>query len=576
MHTISDRRTRKFVDTIHVDDWEIETESGWVDIEYINKTIPYEVYQLKTDNCCLECADTHIVFREDHSEVFVQDLFPDDVIIGENGLEKVISVTKTDRLENMYDLTVGGDHTFYAEGLLHHNTTTSAAYILWYGLFNDLKTSAVLANKQATAFEIMDRIKFGYEELPLFLQQGIKTWNRGSIVLENGSQIFGAATSKSAIRGRTISGILMMDEGAFIPNTQAEEFFTAVFPTLSASKEAKFILTSTPNGFNFFHKIWSDAEKGINGFFPIRSMWYEHPDRDQKWYEEQKAALGPLKTAQECDCNFNGSAMQLLAPHTMSSLSYSTPIQIFTEKYQGLKLYTLSKPENHYVMTVDVSRGRHLDASAFLIIDVTKQPYTIAASYSNNEVAPLMYAAIIHTMAKQYNDAYILVEINDIGGQVAESLHYDFEYGNMFWSKSGEILGKRGADPYPGIRTTKKTKRIGCANLKDMVEKQNFLINDFQLIRELSTFVQSTTGSYEADEGFHDDMVMCGVLFAWLASQVWFKDLTDQDMRQEMYAKQLETIEEELTPFGFISNAANDFIETPRDINSKEALEFFF
>lgn len=574
MHRISETTTRKFVDTIHVDDWEIETKSGWVDIEYINKTIPYEVYQLKTDNCYLECADTHIVFREDHSEVFVQDLLPNDVIIGENGLEKVISVTKTDRKENMYDLTVGGDHTFYAEGLLHHNTTTSAAYILWYALFNDLKTNAVLANKQSTAFEIMDRIKFGYEELPKFIQQGVKVYNRSSIVLENGSQIFGAATSKSAIRGRTINGVLMLDEFAFLMANQAEDFFTAVFPTLSASKESKLLISSTPCGFNFFYKIWNEAEKGENGFFAVKALWFEHPERDQKWYEEQLAALGELKAAQEISCNFNGSSMTLLNGSSLSSLSYSNPIQLFKDKYQGLKLYKLSEPNRHYVMTVDVSRGRHLDASTFLIIDVTTQPYTIAASYSNNEVAPLMYAAILHTMAKQYNDAYILVEINDIGGQVAESLHYDFEYENMFWTKSGDVLGKKGADPYPGIRTTKKTKRIGCANLKDMVEKQNFLINDFQLIQELSTFVQSTSGSYEADEGFHDDMVMCGVLFAWLASQVWFKDLTDQDMRQEMYANQLATIEEELTPFGFIANAANDMQENPNEVNSREAIEF--
>lgn len=452
-------------------------------------------------------------------------------------------------------------------------TTTAAAYILWYSIFHDLKTSAILANKQSTAFEIMDRIKFGYEGLPLWLQQGVKTWNRGSVVLENGSQFFGAATSKSAIRGRSISGILMMDEGAFIPNNQAEEFFTAIYPTLSASKDAKFILASTPNGFNFFYKIWNEAEKGLNGFVPIKSMWYEHPDRDQKWYEEQKAALGELKTAQECDCNFNGSSMTLLNGSSLSSLSYSTPIQAYKDQYQGLKLYKYAKTDHHYVMTVDVSRGRHLDASAFLIIDVTTQPYNIVASYSNNEVAPLMYAAILHTMAKQYNDAYILVEINDIGAQVAESLYYDFEYENMFWTKSGDLLGKKGADPYPGIRTTKKTKRIGCANLKDMVEKQNFLIIDFQLIQELSTFVQSTTGSYEADEGFHDDMVMCAVLFAWLASQVWFKDLTDQDMRQAMYAKQLETMEEELMPFGFVSNAADEYEDNPNEINSAAARE---
>ena len=366
---------------------------------------------------------------------------------------------------------------------------------------------------------------------------------------------------------------LYLDEFAFVENNQAEEFFTAVFPTLSASKESRMIISSTPRGQNHFWKIWNEAERGTNGFVTFFAPWYEHPDRDQKWFDDQKAALGELKTEQEINCAFLGSSSTLLTGPTLSSLSYSTPIQIFKDKYDGLKLYKHAEKDHQYVMTVDVSRGRHLDSSTFIIFDVTAQPYTIVASYSNNEVAPLMYAAILHTMARQYNDSYILVEINDIGAQVAESLHYDFEYENMFWSKSGDQLGKKGADPYPGIRTTKKTKRIGCANLKDMIEKQNLLINDFQLIQELSTFIQSTTGSYEADQGFHDDMVMCGVLFAWLASQVWFKDLTNQDMRQAMYAKQLETIEEELTPFGFISNAADDYTDS-YGINSKEAMDF--
>ena len=373
MHRISDTTTRKFVDTIHVDDWQIETESGWVDIEYINITIPYEVYQLKTDNCYLECADTHIVFREDHSEVFVLDLLPDDVIIGENGLEKVISATKTNKQENMYDLTVGGNHTYYAEGLLHHNTTVAAAFFVWYVLFNNNKSVAVLANKQATADEILSRIRLAYENLPHWLQQGIRTWNKRTIELENGSKVFSSASSASGCRGKTIN-ILYLDEMGFIPTNQAEDFFTSVYPTITASKESRVIITSTPNGFNAYYKFWSDAEKGINGFVPYSALWHQIPGKTQQWYLEQKAILGELKTAQELDATFLGSSSTLLTGSSMASLSYSTPIQIFTEKYQGLKLYKHSEQNHHYVMTVDVSRGRHLDASTFMIFDVTQQP----------------------------------------------------------------------------------------------------------------------------------------------------------------------------------------------------------
>lgn len=450
-------------------------------------------------------------------------------------------------------------------------TTVAAAYFVWYILFNDDKSVAILANKQATADEILSRIRLAYENLPKWMQQGVKTWNKRTIELENGSRVFCSASSSSGIRGKTIN-ILYLDELAFIPNNQADDFFTSVYPTITASVESRVIITSTPNGFNSFYKFWNDAEKGINGFVPFSALWHEIPGRTQKWYDEQKAVLGELKAAQELDASFLGSSMQLLTPSVMSRLTYDNPIQEYTDKYKGLKLYKHPESKHNYVMTVDVSRGRHLDASTFIVVDVSSQPYRIVASYSNNETAPLMYAAILHTIAKQYNDAYMLVEINDIGAQVAESLHYDFEYENMFWSKSGEQLGKRGADAYPGVRTTKKTKRIGCANLKDMVEKDNFIINDLQMINELSTFVQSVQGSYEADEGFHDDMVMCGVLFAWLASQPWFKDLTDQDMRLAMYANQLAVIEEEMLPFGFIRDGQEDNND-PSAVNSKEAME---
>ena len=557
MYQLSDTVERKFVDSVDVSEWEIETEGGWVGITHINKTIEYDVWQLTTTSSFIECADNHIVFNEDHGEVFVQDLIPGDKIIGQHGIEFVISVNKTDRKENMYDLSVTGNHTFYAEGLLHHNTTVSAAYFVWYVIFNNAKTVAIMANKQATAFEIMDRLRFAYENLPKWLQQGVVTWNRGSVVLDNKSQVFGAATSKSGTRGRTVN-ILYLDEFAFVENSQAEEFFTAVYPTITAGKKSKVFMTSTPNGFNHFYKFWNDAEKGINGFTPLRVYWHETPGRDQAWYDEQKAVLGELKAAQELDAEFLGSSKQLLTSSTMARLSYDTPQQIFKDPYLGLLEYASPVKNNAYVMTVDVSRGRHLDYSSFIVWDVSVYPFKIAVTYNNNEISPMMYTNIIQRVARLYNDAYILIEINDVGAQVANDLYYEYEYENMFWSKSGDTLGKRGADPFPGIRTTKKTKRIGCANFKDVVEKEQLIINDFNLITQLSTFVQSDSGTYAADEGFHDDLVMCGVLFAWLLTQPWFKDLSDKDMRLKMYDKAIRDIESELTPFGFYDNGSSD------------------
>jgi len=437
-------------------------------------------------------------------------------------------------------------------------TTTAAAYFVWYIIFNENKNVAILANKQATADEILHRIRLAYENLPKWLQQGVKVFNRRSIELENGSRIFCAATSSSGIRGRTIN-VLYIDELAFVPNTQAEEFFTSVYPTITASKDSKVILTSTPNGFNHFYKFWNEAEKGTNGFAPIRCHWYEMPGRDQKWYEMQKAVLGEQKAAQEIDATFLGSARQLLTAATMSSLSYDTPIRTYFDgDFKGLKIYKLPEADHSYVMTVDVSRGRHLDSSAFTIFDITEYPHVPVATFKNNEISPLMYSATCWQMLKTYNEAYALIEINDVGAQVADELYYTYEYENLFWTKSGDQLGKKGADPYPGIRTTKKTKRIGCANLKDVIEKRQLLINDMDTIQELSTFVQSDSGTWEADEGFNDDLVATLWLFAWLCTQPWFVDLTDKNMRNQMYLNKIKEVEETLTPFGFMDNGMMD------------------
>ena len=432
-------------------------------------------------------------------------------------------------------------------------TTTAAAYFVWYARFNADKTVAILANKQASADETMRRIRTGYENLPKWLQHGVKKFNIREIELENKTRIFSAATSSSGIRGKSIN-VLYIDELAFIPNNQAEEFFTSVYPTITASTESKIIMTSTPNGFNHFYKFWNDAQRNLNGFVAVRCFWNEMPGRDQKWYEAEKLVLGEMKAAQELDAEFLGSSRQLLSSGVMKCMSPVTPIKIYEGEYRGMNIYSQPSKDRTYVMTVDVSRGRHLDSSAFTVFDVTEYPYRIAATYNNAEIAPLMYAAVLWKIHRNYNEAYLLIEINDIGAQVADELHFTYELENMFWSKSGDILGTKGTDPYPGIRTTKKTKRIGCANLKDIIEKQQLIIDDELCIKELSTFIQNDAGTWEADEGFHDDQVATLWLFAWLVVQPWFVSLTDKSMRDQMYLSKIKEVEEALTPFGFFDD----------------------
>ena len=446
---------------------------------------------------------------------------------------------------------------------------STAAYLLWYSLFNDNKTIAVLANKQATADEILGRIRLAFEELPKFLQQGVRTWNKRSIELENGSKIFSSASSASSIRGRSIS-ILYLDELGFIPNNQAEEFFTAVYPTISAGKDSKILISSTPNGYNMFQKFWNDAEKDINGFTPVRVYWNQTPGRNQQWYDDQKAVLGELKAAQELDCEFLGSSKTLFTGATLSRLSYDTPIKEYDGEFKGLKIYKLPEKDKVYVATVDTSRGRHLDSSAFTVFDITQYPHTIAATYRNNEIAPLMYASVVEKIARNYNRSYLLIEINDIGGQIADTIYSTLEYdGDMFWTKSGDQLGKEGADPYPGVRTTVKTKRIGCANLKDMVENNQLIINDFEMISELSTFIQKDNGKYEADIGFHDDTVTTLWLHAWLVTQPFFAELTDQNMRLAMHGKHIEEMEDALMMTSYFDDGT-DYHEHPQNYDKND------
>lgn len=430
---------------------------------------------------------------------------------------------------------------------------TVAAYILWYTLFQSNKTVAILANKAAAAREILFRYQLMYENLPIFLQQGIKTWNKGDIELENGSIIFTAATSKSGVRGRSVN-LLYVDETAIIPNNIAEEFFTAVYPVVSAGSTTKIILTSTPLGFNHFWKFWNDAQQGSNGFIAFKVNYNEHPDRDAKWAEEQRKLLGELKFNQEVLCSFIGSSSSLISGDVIATLS-PTPYVFTTD--DGLDILEEPLPDHQYVVIIDTSRGVGGDYSAFTITDVSQIPYKVVGKYKNNKISPLLYPNIIYKVCKDYNNAYALIEINDIGQQIADILHSDLEYENIFRvgssAKTGQYLtaGFKGS-AFLGVKTTKQVKRIGCSNLKTLIESKKLLIFDKDIISELSTFIE-VRGSYAADEGYHDDLVMTLVLLAWASRDPYFRELTNVNLRNALFENQMKQIEEELTPFGMLN-----------------------
>ena len=435
------------------------------------------------------------------------------------------------------------------EGRQQGKTSVAAAYILWYTLFQESKTVAILANKASTAREIIARYQLMYENLPIWMQQGIKTWNKGDVELENGSIVFTAATTGQGIRGKSVN-LLYIDEAAIIPNSIAEAFFTAVYPVISAGQTTKILITSTPLGYNHFWKFWNDAENGRNGFTPLFIPYWEIPGRDEKWAAEQKAQLGELKFTQEVLCNFLGSSLTLVRADTIANMS---PDVIIHQK-EGLDVYVEPQAGHSYCLVADVAKGVGGDYSAFQVIDITQTPYRIVAKYRNNEISPLLYPNIIYKVGNDYNRAWVLMETN-VSEQVAHILYTELEYENILMvtrSNGGQVVsgGFGGGKTQLGVNTDKKIKRIGCHNFKALVEENKLIVNDADTISEISTFIEKR-GSYEADEGYHDDLVMPLVIFGWLTTQSYFKELNNINMRKIMYEKQMQAIEEELTPFGF-------------------------
>jgi hypothetical protein len=433
-------------------------------------------------------------------------------------------------------------------------STTVVSYLLHYAIFNDNVNIAILANKASTARDLLSRLQTAYENLPKWLQQGILAWNRGSMELENGSRILAASTSASAVRGGSYN-IIFLDEFAFVQNHLADDFFASVYPTISSGQSTKVIIVSTPHGMNHFYRLWHDAERGKNEYVPTDVHWTEVPGRDEKWKAQTISNTSEQQFKIEFECEFLGSVDTLIAPSKLKSLVYDNPIK----KSKGLDVYEESKEYRDYVVTVDVARGVGNDYSAFVVFDITTFPHKIVAKYRNNEIKPMLFPSIIHEVAKAYNNAFILCEVNDVGDQVASIIQYDLEYQNLLMcsmrGRAGQIVGQgfSGKKTQLGLKMSKTVKKVGCLNLKTMIEEDKLLFNDYEIISELTTFIQKHN-SFEAEEGCNDDLAMCLVIYAWLVSQDYFKELTEQDVRKRLYEEQKNQIEQDMAPFGFMLN----------------------
>ena len=436
-------------------------------------------------------------------------------------------------------------------------TTVMTALILHFALFNEAFNVAVLANKAATAREILHRIQLGFEYLPFWMQQGIVEWNKGNIELENGSKILAGSTSSGSVRGGSFN-LIYLDEFAFVPAHQQEEFFASTYPTISSGATTRVMITSTPRGMNLFYKIWTDAIEERNEYEAIEVHWSDVPGRDEEWKKQTIKNTSEDQFRVEFECEFLGSSNTLIHPTKLGALVFHEPIH----KAESVKIFEEPKPNHVYTISVDVSRGIGNDYSAFTVVDCSVVPYQVVATFRNNVISPMLFPNIILEAARKYNNAFCLVEINDIGQQVADILHHDLEYENIMtaqWrGRSGQIVnaGFGGGTQQLGVRTTKQLKRVGCATLKTIIENDKLEINDFDILQELTAF--SVKGnSYQAEEGYNDDLVMCLVLFAWLSNQEYFKELTDIDIRKRLHASNEKALEEDTLPFGFVDDGQN-------------------
>jgi len=433
-------------------------------------------------------------------------------------------------------------------------STTTVSYLLHYALFNPNSNIAILANKSSTARDILGRLQLAYENLPKWLQQGIINWNKGNIELENKSTIVAAATSSSAIRGGSYN-IIFLDEFAFVPANIAEQFFSSVYPTISSGQKTKMIIVSTPHGMNMYYKLWVDAENNRNDYVPIEVHWSEVPGRDEAWKEATIRNTSPEQFQSEFDCEFLGSVDTLISPSKIKALAHLPPI----ESNAGVDIYERPKKKNTYVCTVDVARGTVKDYSAFVVFDVTQMPYRVVAKYRNNEIKPYVFPNIISKIAKAYNTAHLLVEVNDLGQQVSDALHFEIEYDNLLMTtqrgRAGQLLGAQfsGRGTSLGVRMTKQIKKLGCSNFKTLVESDKLIVNDFNIIEEMSTFSRRGT-SWQAEDGCNDDLITCLIIFGWLSNQAYFKEMTNTNVRNQLYIEQEKLIEQDMAPFGFIDD----------------------
>ena len=522
--------------------------------------MPSELQNYK-NNPRLKRVGQEIPFQHSQIEEYIR--CRDDVVYFLNNYFHIVTIDQGKQIIQLWDyqedivnLIHENRNTIVLSARQISKTTTVCGYILHYILFNSSKNVAILANYTKVAKKSLRLIKQAYEQVPLWMQQGVMAWNMNSIELENGCTVMVSASTGESIRGETIN-LLYVDECAFVDNF--DMFWSATYPTISSGTSSKVVMTSTPKGLNHFYKFWTEAEAGVNDFVPYRVMWHQRPGRDEEWKDKTVKQFGEERFLVEHCCQFLGSTATLIGSYKLKEMAIERPSQ----EIDNLKIYHDVEDSHDYVIVADVSKGRDQDYSVFSVIDVSLKPFRVVAVYRDNKIQPIIFSRVVHNVAMKYNNAYILVEENNIGSQVTDVLSQDLEYENLFTTvkKDNKTSLSSGfhRSAKLGITTTARVKRIGCSNLKMLIEKDQLLVTDSDTIGEFLTFsVDARSGSYSAENGKHDDCVMTLVLFAWMVDEQYFKELYNNDVRENLmqYVDKKEN-EENYLPFGFMDDGTN-------------------
>jgi hypothetical protein len=542
---LSDCLDRKFTNIVSLTDWSIATDTGWHALVDIKQTIPYEVWSLELENGMkTQCADDHIVFDVDMNQQFVKDLKPGQLIQTVGGPTAVLSITPLHYQENMYDVEVDSpEHRYYGDGILSHNTTSAAGYLLWFAMFVPDSTILIAAHQYSGAQEIMHRVRYAYEMCPMWLKAGVEVYNQGNIDFDNKSRIVARATTEKTGRGMSLS-LLYLDEFAFVRPTWAKEFWTAISPTLSTG--GKCIITSTPNSDeDQFAQIWKQANKkvdsygnptkvGVNGFSPFMAHWSEHPDRDEAWKEAEIGRIGEERFRREHGLEFITAEETLIHPSALLELASDEPI----ERQGQVRWFSKPKKDSSYLIGLDPSLGTGGDPAAIQVFELPSLKQV--AEWQHNMTPVQKQVHILRDICGYIyetvgNDSQIIysVENNTLGEAALVEISHIGENNihGIFMTEPRSMGG--GKSNRKGFTTSSKTKIAACSKLKHYIEKKKMKISSANLIKELKNFIAHGT-SYAAKAGETDDLVMATILIVrMLAVMKDYDASVDEILRDE-------------------------------------------